>query len=191
MRNPLGDPLSDCPDERMEIDDGSEPHSLLVEGEVGGLLNVPVGSQIILDIVYGVLRDWTCISAGLRGPWTDSSEYPLRDVLTKCKPFRFRPSTEAVYDRSSWNFQASTASTDPFSMRDVNDATRRSDLSRPRRGVTGAREWSQHTGVYSPHTELMENVSSRKRRRIFRNGAASLVRDVPGTNGRFSLACPH
>ena len=37
--------------------------------------------QLTIDIVAGIVRDWTYISAGLPGPWTGDAGNPLRKQL--------------------------------------------------------------------------------------------------------------
>ncbi|MCJ1394617.1 hypothetical protein MMC18_007497 [Xylographa bjoerkii] len=168
MNSSLQHFFSDNPYDSIDSDDESESANL----------NEFDGNQITIDIVYGVLRDWTCIAAGLHGPWTESSEYSITDVLDGHGSFPSYPSTTMVPQWNAPNFLAATTQEDLISIGDSTGAARRADSSRSRRRLTTVRETLGRTSACLPSTDLIDDVSSRKRRRIFPNMPAS-SRDVP------------
>ena len=141
--------------------------------------------QIRIDIVYGILRDWTCIAAGLRGPWTESSEHPLTNVLDGRQPPQSCCSTTVVPRRNTPNSLAPIDPEDSFSISgtDLIYSAREGSLYRSRRRPMTVWATPHGTSPCLPMHDLIDGVSSRKRRRILRDRMITSSPDVLGTRG--------
>ncbi|MCJ1285824.1 hypothetical protein MMC26_005165 [Xylographa opegraphella] len=158
MSDPLPDFMQNACD-WIENDDESE----------SGTLHEFHGHQIRLDIIYGILRDWTCIAAGLRGPWSECSENPLTNLPDECQPSPSCSSTTAIPEWDASNTLVSTDPEDFFSINGHVNAARVGGLFRSRRRPARA-------GL--PVSDLIDHVSSPKRRRVLRDSMVASNADA-------------
>ncbi|MCJ1404547.1 hypothetical protein MMC11_007773 [Xylographa trunciseda] len=154
---------------------------------VFGRLTEYEGRQLTVDIVFGVLRDWTCIAAGLPGPWSESSDLSLKNVLNALDLFQSDPSTSVTPDWNPLRLLATTTREDLISIAGPSSAAKKAALSRSRGRLTRMWETSGHNTGFSVSTDLSEDVSSRKRRRIIPDRTAWPDRDVQDVHGNLRI----
>lgn len=142
--------------------------------ESGSLLSEPDEEQIAIDILFGILRDWTFIAAGLPGPWTDLAHNSLEKVLSDLQlPSGLARVHSGISDDEHQKVSVESTPRETMEPSNSIDGAGIASSSRQREGPRRASQRGSpwHEDAPSPPAESIRLLSPHKRRRILPAGS--------------------